>query len=458
MTSICGVYTSTSWFSTTALMRKTSPFVYRKTGRICGNAVLTRQEWRYTKAVGRHFQRTMGLKYGFDMGLDDRILLTSIAQRQRRLDDKKMRQLGSIMEGRIIDVMSMDETLAELAIQLTNVAVDRNFSHVNVSWLRRGQGDEEVQKTLDEERHQMRRRVGEMLGITCPEIRFIGENTKLMEEEMDRLFREADYGMDYRSLSKTGRVLGALSKTADKEVSAPEKPPRPWLKAIQKRKEQRKSEMTAPRKLKVLCLHGYRQCGKSFREKTGSTRKLVKNLADFEFVDAPHTARADNDVPTSRAWWFSNSGEVSFSSREPTDVDVGFEESMEHLVAFIKEHGPFDGLFGFSQGASMVHLLLAKIQLGEIDLPGIRFAFLFSSFLSISTQHERFTQATIDDVETLHVFGDADEIVSRDKSERCAERFSKSPQRIVHEGGHLVPSMTKHREVLVDFLRRQTVQ
>lgn len=41
--------------------------------------------------------------------------------------------------------------------------------------------------------------------------------------------------------------------------------------------------------LRILCLHGYRQNGTMFREKTGSLRKLLKKqVTDFVFIDAPH--------------------------------------------------------------------------------------------------------------------------------------------------------------------------
>ena len=35
----------------------------------------------------------------------------------------------------------------------------------------------------------------------------------------------------------------------------------------------------APKKLKLLCLHGYRQSGKAAREKLGSFRKAVSNVS-----------------------------------------------------------------------------------------------------------------------------------------------------------------------------------
>ena len=39
------------------------------------------------------------------------------------------------------------------------------------------------------------------------------------------------------------------------------------------------------RKLRILCLHGYRQSEVSFREKTGGLRKALKSLADFGNFD-----------------------------------------------------------------------------------------------------------------------------------------------------------------------------
>lgn len=49
-----------------------------------------------------------------------------------------------------------------------------------------------------------------------------------------------------------------------------------------------KSCCTDKNKLKILCIHGYRQNGEVFRQKTGSFRKMVHKWADFTFVSAPH--------------------------------------------------------------------------------------------------------------------------------------------------------------------------
>ncbi|CAB3406393.1 unnamed protein product [Caenorhabditis bovis] len=379
-------------------------YVNRRTGRGSGYGVLPRFEWRYERATGRNFQKSFGLRFGFDMGLEDRLLLSSLANKQRRLDGKKMKQLATILEERISEVMSTDETLACLALQLTKVTVDKWFSVVNVHWMCRGDGDDYVKRTLDEARHQLRRKTGEIIGITCPEIRFIGDRTNLMELEMDNLFRNADYGVDYRTLSRSARVLGN-AKPDDEQ-------------------------------------------------KTGSARKVMKNFADFEFMNAPHKVAADNNVETSRGWWFSNEETMSFSSREPTNIAIGFDESIAEVLKFIEQNGPFDGLMGFSQGASMAHLLIAKAQLGEIDLKGIRFAIFFSGFLSLSTMHDNLTQLRIVDLPSLHLYGNADEIVASSKSELLADRFEIPAIRINHEGGHFVPTLSKQRAIVNEFLQR----
>lgn len=41
--------------------------------------------------------------------------------------------------------------------------------------------------------------------------------------------------------------------------------------------------------LRVLCIHGYRQNGSSFREKTGALRKLLKKQLELVYITAPLT-------------------------------------------------------------------------------------------------------------------------------------------------------------------------
>ena len=48
-------------------------------------------------------------------------------------------------------------------------------------------------------------------------------------------------------------------------------------------------------KLKILCLHGYRQTSTSFYEKLGAFRKLVGKKCVMKLVNAPHLVPNDSE-------------------------------------------------------------------------------------------------------------------------------------------------------------------
>lgn len=48
------------------------------------------------------------------------------------------------------------------------------------------------------------------------------------------------------------------------------------------------------RKLRILCLHGFRQTSKSFLGRTCALRKRLKSIAEFVFIDGPHELKTIN--------------------------------------------------------------------------------------------------------------------------------------------------------------------
>lgn len=112
-------------------------------------------------------------------------------------------------------------------------------------------------------------------------------------------------------------------------------------------------------KLNILCLHGYRQNAESFRSKTGSVRKCLKSLANFTYIDAPHLAKplneGDESVAEQRSWWF-NKDDGSFKGTNQAGPAIGFEKSLK-LVEEEWAKGEYQGLIGFSQGASFVSVI-----------------------------------------------------------------------------------------------------
>ena len=51
-------------------------------------------------------------------------------------------------------------------------------------------------------------------------------------------------------------------------------------------------------------------------------RKILKKKCEYVFVDAPHTIPETTDL----GWWFSQ--KQSYDATEATDIDNGFEESL----------------------------------------------------------------------------------------------------------------------------------
>jgi predicted esterase len=164
-------------------------------------------------------------------------------------------------------------------------------------------------------------------------------------------------------------------------------------------------------RLKVLCLHGYRQNGDALKSKLGSFRKFVKRYADFVFVTAPHQAPAlkpdDADDPEQKSWWF-NKDDGTFKGTNKDGPAVGFEDSLK-LVEKIWKEEECNGILGFSQGACFAGLICNLSARGMTTIKP-QFAILSSGFKSGSLVHMNYYLSK-NQIPSLHIFGQTDEII-----------------------------------------------
>lgn len=234
---------------------------------------------------------------------------------------------------------------------------------------------------------------------------------------------------------------------------------------------------TADKKLKILCIHGYRQNAQSFREKTGSFRKALKKSAEFVYITAPHLVppgnmgraawtpvEQDNESKLSaldsngsqsqqegegeRGWWFSREDDY-FKAVDHSDMVKGYDVSLEQVVNVLeKEDGGFDGIMGFSQGATFVSLLCLKQE--QEKRHWFKFAILVAGFKSRLIPHNKFYQG-VANIPSLHVIGEDDKVISTDMAEELMSFFS-DPRRISHPGGHYVPASSAQKQGYIQFL------
>ncbi|KAI9096161.1 serine hydrolase FSH [Phlyctochytrium arcticum] len=207
-------------------------------------------------------------------------------------------------------------------------------------------------------------------------------------------------------------------------------------------------------RLRILCLHGYTQNADVFRKRIAVVTKDLKKLADFVFISAPHSL--PDETPQSefsrlaipegegqRAWWISEGDGTEY---------VGVDKSLDYIESVWKSQGPFDGLFGFSQGATMAALVASYLD------PAPRFSFHVSGFIPRAKTQLELLDRLSPKLPSLHVIGNSDSWVAPERSEQLATKFGPSKKVMFHDGGHFIPTSAEHRrqyrEFVEEFIRQ----
>uniref|UniRef100_A0A1B0EWX8 Serine hydrolase domain-containing protein n=1 Tax=Phlebotomus papatasi TaxID=29031 RepID=A0A1B0EWX8_PHLPP len=207
-------------------------------------------------------------------------------------------------------------------------------------------------------------------------------------------------------------------------------------------------------RLRVLCIHGYRQNEFSFRSKIGSFRKYVDKYAEFVFISAPHQAppfpgEEDKGLnENQKSWWF-NKPDGHFRGIYKGGPVVGFEESLRLVEETWEKQGPFQGLLGFSQGGCFVGLLSHLAERGMITKLKPEFVVIASGFRSLSLAHLNYYENIVK-IPSLHIYGENDDIIPTEMSETLASGFENKAV-VTHSGGHYFPATAAQKSAYVEF-------
>ncbi|KAH0726940.1 hypothetical protein KY284_002805 [Solanum tuberosum] len=237
------------------------------------------------------------------------------------------------------------------------------------------------------------------------------------------------------------------------------------------------------RKLRILCLHGFRQNASGFKGRTASLAKKLKSIAELVFVDAPHelsfiyqirrncdsASEMENNRPPSESCSIKFSWLVAPDHKGENDSDwkiadspfdplqyqkqtEGFDKSIAYLKDLYSKTGPFDGILGFSQGAAMAALVCLHQQKlrGEMEF---RFAILCSGF---AVNMNNCQQGSIN-VPSLHIFGNdkgKDRQIENQASRHLASVFENGCSVVIeHDFGHIIPTRPPYIDQIKDFLK-----
>jgi predicted esterase len=207
------------------------------------------------------------------------------------------------------------------------------------------------------------------------------------------------------------------------------------------------------RKLRILCLHGYRGNARALHVQMRPFTQGSESLAEFVFVDAPSLARG------SFGWWHavSNDGDSKPAGvGQPTMRYEGWSETKAWLVSLFQQSAPFDGVFGFSQGAALTSLLVGLRNPCEAESRiSFDFAMMVGGFASRDGCHANLYQRKSEyDLPSVHIIGASDFVVPSSDSDRLASLF-REPLILRHSGGHVVPCDPQVRSSVAAFLQER---
>eukprot|EP00250_Pteridium_aquilinum_P017338 c23580_g1_i1 orf=139-732(+) len=147
------------------------------------------------------------------------------------------------------------------------------------------------------------------------------------------------------------------------------------------------------RKLRVLCLHGFRTNASIMKTQLAKWDRSVIDLLDLVFLNAPYPAAGESDVegffPPPFYEWFryekTEIGAVNYKTLKEC-IQAGevtyrnLKECIQFISDFMETQGPFDGLLGFSQGSILAAALAGMQQQGLAltSSPALRFVIIIS--------------------------------------------------------------------------------
>ena len=188
--------------------------------------------------------------------------------------------------------------------------------------------------------------------------------------------------------------------------------------------------------IRVLCLHGYQGSGRILREQMKPLTGELAASVEFVHIDAPSLSGGDF------GWWHQGFR--------------GWEKTRDWMIGFFREQPPFDGIFGFSQGAALASLLVGMRGIGETPPGplGFEFAVMVGGFRSDSAMHAQlYGGAENYKLPSLHIMGRSDSIVPIADSRVLARQFN-DPVVLEHSGGHIIPSAPSIRDSVELFFQR----
>uniref|UniRef100_A0AC34GY61 Ribosome-recycling factor, chloroplastic n=1 Tax=Panagrolaimus sp. ES5 TaxID=591445 RepID=A0AC34GY61_9BILA len=222
----------------------------KPTGRRTSATTATPSSSKFFKyQQSKTFTKEMLVRFGQNT-IDDAILILNPGSKMkmRKLDEKKRKQLSLLYFENIAPIICELPEAADTSLIITKVDTPNHLNEIKVWW--RAYGDErdiKIKDVLESNMDIVRKKLSEtMYHSNVPPLKFIPDRSQIVVEEMNQLFAAADYGMQYRALSRTGAVLGSQKDSGIQNEAKVEKVPR-FVIAMKNRIQEKKRQIAEER-------------------------------------------------------------------------------------------------------------------------------------------------------------------------------------------------------------------
>ena len=189
----------------------------------------------------------------------------------------------------------------------------------------------------------------------------------------------------------------------------------------------------------MLALHGKGGSAAQFGAHMQPLVDATSHAYDWFFCDAPF----EEDVQ-GYGWWTLEPGTRTYQAT----TLPGLAASME----VIKANGPFEGMFGFSQGA----MLAAMLACEDASERAVTEKVVVVGAAYPTCEGARFdamiARGGASPLRSLHVIGELDGINPPEQAKRVAEAFGAEAEIYTFRGGHTVPMNPEALQKYVEFL------